>query len=135
MSFGRQSGPPASSKQIEYLKALVQKAGHDDLRSARHPLGLTQRQAGGKFTKGEASALIDQLLGGEGAGDATPATPAATTPGGTGPGAGDADGASLGHDAAAERLEAEQAELLRGMPAGLIAGELERRGWQVTSPF
>lgn len=134
MSFGRQAGPPASAKQMEYLRALVTKAGHDDLRSARHPLGLTQRQAGGKFTKGEASALIDRLVNGEAAGDG------ASGPTGAGAGAGPGresggDGASLGHDAAAERLEAEQAELLRGMPAGLIAAELERRGWRVTSPF
>jgi hypothetical protein len=131
MTFGRQSGPPASSKQMEYLRALVQKAGHDDLRSARHPLGLTQRQAGGKFTKGEASALIDRLLDGGGTGDGPPAASSA----GPVPGGGEGEGTSFGHDAAAERLEAEQAELLRGMPAGLIAGELERRGWQVTSPF
>jgi hypothetical protein len=108
---------------MDYLRALVEKAGHGDLRSARHPLGLTQRQAGGKFTKGEASALIDRLLDGGTDGDGP-------GPGGDGPTA-----ASGGHDAAAERLELEQATLLRGMPAGLLAAELERRGWTVTSPF
>jgi len=123
MSFGRQSGPPASARQVDYLKALVEKAGHGDLRSARHPLGLTQRQAGGKFTRSEASALIDRLVNGD-AGDG----------GGEDEHAGSAvlDG---GPDAAAERLEHEQATILRGVPAGLLAAELERRGWQVTSPF
>ena len=67
MSFGKQSGPPASSKQMSYLLSLVQKEGFTDFREARHPLGLTQRQAGGKFTIGEASALIDRLVNGESA--------------------------------------------------------------------
>jgi hypothetical protein len=35
---------------------------------------------------------------------------------------------------AAKRREAEQAEVLRGMPAGLLAAELERRGWAVSRP-
>ena len=123
MSFGRQSGPPASSKQVSYLLSLVEKAGHTGFRDARGPLGLTQRQAGGKFTKNEASALIDRLLNGEGgagAGDAAD---------------GEARAAAAEYDSAAERLEAEQAAILRGMPAGLLAAELERRGWTVTSPF
>jgi hypothetical protein len=121
MSFGRQSGPPASAKQVDYLRSLVERAGHTDFRDARGPLGLTQRQAGGKFTKGEASALIDRLLNGGDGGDG---------------GDGAADGTvDRGLDSAAERLEAEQASILRGMPAGLLAAELERRGWTVTSPF
>lgn len=123
MSFGRQSGPPASAKQMDYLRSLVEKAGHTGFRDARGPLGLTQRQAGGKFTKSEASALIDRLVNGEG-GD-----------GGDGTGAGSGLGTDDGLDSAAERLEAEQASILRGMPAGLLAAELERRGWTVTSPF
>jgi hypothetical protein len=123
MSFGRQSGPPASAKQMDYLRSLVEKAGHTGFRDARGPLGLTQRQAGGKFTKGEASALIDRLVNGEG-GD-----------GADGTGAGSGLGSDDGLDSAAERLEAEQASILRGMPAGLLAAELERRGWTVTSPF
>lgn len=122
MSFGRQSGPPASAKQMDYLRSLVEKAGHTGFRDARGPLGLTQRQAGGKFTKGEASALIDRLVNGEGG-----------TGGEAGTGSGLATDDGLG--SAAERLEAEQASILRGMPAGLLAAELERRGWTVTSPF
>src|SRR4051794_8560124 len=63
MAFAKQpSGPPASSKQVAYLQALLRAAGYADFREARHPLGFTQRQAGGKFTSGEASALIEQLL-------------------------------------------------------------------------
>jgi len=121
MSFGRQSGPPASAKQVKYLLSLIEKDGHTGFRDARGPLGLTQRQAGGKFTTSEASALIDRLLNGEGGGD---------------DGVGDETRAAAAeYDSAAERLEAEQAGILRGMPAGLMAAELERRGWTVTSPF
>lgn len=123
MSFGRQAGPPASAKQMDYLRSLVERAGHTGFRDARGPLGLTQRQAGGKFTKGEASELIDRLVNGSSA------------DGDGGAGGGSATGADRGFDSAAERLEAEQASILRGMPAGLLAAELERRGWAVTSPF
>jgi hypothetical protein len=117
MAFG-QSAPPATPKQVQYLLSLVQKAGHTSFRDARGPLGLTQRQASGKFSKNEASALIDRLLAGEG------------------DGSGDAgSGANTGEAiSAADRLEMERAEVLRGMPAGLLASELERRGWQVTPP-
>ena len=62
MSFGSSSGPPASAKQLEYLDALIAKAGYASFREARHPLGLTQRQASGKFSTGEAAALIETLL-------------------------------------------------------------------------
>ena len=56
------SGPPASTKQIAYLASLLEKVGYASFREARHPFGLNQRQAGGKFTVQEASGLIDQLL-------------------------------------------------------------------------
>lgn len=117
MAFG-QSAPPATPKQVQYLLSLVQKAGHTSFRDARGPLGLTQRQASGKFSKNEASTLIDRLLaedGGEGSGDGT-----------AGP-----TGEAI---SVADRLEMERADVLRGMPAGLLAHELERRGWSVTPP-
>ncbi len=62
MSFGQSSGPSASAEQLQYLEALIAKAGYASFREARHPLGLTQRQAGAKFSTGEASALIESLL-------------------------------------------------------------------------
>ncbi len=119
MSFGQQSGPPASQKQVAYLKSLLQKAGFEDFRAARHTYGLTQRQAGGKFTTREASALIDQLLGNETTED---------------------DGAMPTLPVTGERVRAEtvhadaRADLLRGLPAELLVAELERRGWQVAPP-
>lgn len=125
MSFAKQSGPPASTKQVKYLESLVEKAGFTGLREARHPLGLTQRQAGGKFSRGEASAMIDRLL----------ADPTGGTPGVDGDGSPVvADGPSGIELSAREQLDNEQAGLLRGISAGLIAGELERRGWTVISP-
>ena len=82
MPFGQSAGPPASSKQVTQLLALLQDAGYDGFRDARGPLRLTQRQAGGKFTREEADALIEQLEteaeSAPGVADAPGGTPAAT---------------------------------------------------------
>jgi len=118
MAFGQHSGPPASHKQLQYLEALVRKAGHDGFRDARGPLGLTQRQAGGKFTRDEASTLIDQLL------QADPDVPDVIGRG----------QATMEQGSAADRLEGERVQALKGMPASLLAEELERRGWVVQAP-
>ncbi len=118
MAFGQQSGPPASHKQIQYLESLLRKAGHDGFRDARGPLGLTQRQAGGKFTKDEASTLIDQLLAED---------PEVEAPIGAGR-------PTMEQSSAADRLEAERVQALKGMPATLLADELQRRGWTVQEP-
>ncbi|MCX6520444.1 MAG: hypothetical protein NTZ21_07250 [Actinobacteria bacterium] len=120
MSFGQQSGPPASPKQIAYLKVLLDKAGYGDFRSARQALGLTQRQAGGKFTSKEASALIDRLVGNE----PTEAPPVI----------GRAAAVEAEATAETDALGRSRAELVRGMPAELLATELERRGWIVIPP-
>ena len=61
MAFAKLSGQPASGRQVQQLAALIVAAGHADFRDARGPLGLTQRQAGGKFTSEEADAFIAQL--------------------------------------------------------------------------
>lgn len=102
------SGPPATPRQVQYLKALLEKAGYDSFREARRTYGLTQKQSSGKFTRQEASALIDRLANGE------PAEPAEPEPD-TG-------------------VAESQALVLRGMPASLLADELIRRGWTVTEP-
>jgi hypothetical protein len=102
------SGPPASAKQISYLQALLEKAGYATFREARRAYGLTQRQAGGKFTKQEASALIDRLVNGEP--EVDPET------------------------VLEEQANDTHALVLRGMPAQWLADELIRRGWQVTEP-
>ena len=110
MAFGQQAGPPATSKQVQYLESLIRKAGHDGFRDARGPLGLTQRQAGGKFTRDEASALIDLLL------------------------QADPEQEAVGENLAEQRLEVERIHTLQGMPADLLADELRRRGWTVAEP-
>jgi hypothetical protein len=133
MAFGQQSGPPASHKQIELLRSLLQAAGHDDFRTARHVYGLTQRQAGGKFTTGEASELIDRLTadefadppsesGGQSvvevAHEPLPATRAAPK------------------RAAPPRRNVvdSQRALVRDMPVEVLADELQRRGWIAMPP-
>src|SRR5215203_3798518 len=63
MAFGQQSGPPATARQVQELLSLLQDAGHVDFRDARGPMGFTQRQAAGKFTRTEAEAFIAQLQG------------------------------------------------------------------------
>jgi hypothetical protein len=118
MALG-QGGPPASAKQIQYLQALLRKAGHESFRDARRPLGLTQRQSNGKFTMSEASALIDQLVSGT-IGNADQL---------------DGQMALTGEEIAADlRIAAERLEIARGLPADILAAELERRGWSVSPP-
>jgi hypothetical protein len=109
MAFGQQSGPPAPANKIRQLLSLLQDAGHTDFRDARGPMGFTQRQAGGKFTREEADAFIEQLE--EAAhNDGPPAPPANAI-----------------RPSAAERA-------LRDVPSELLAGELQRRGWIVAEP-
>ena len=66
MAFGQQAGPPATARQVQELLALLHHAGHTDFRDARGPMGFTQRQAAGKFTRDEAeySAMIRAALAG-----------------------------------------------------------------------
>lgn len=119
MAFGQQSGPPATARQLRQLTELVVAAGHVDLRDARGPLGLTQRQAGGRFTRDEADELIARLEADvEAGGDPDPPP----RPGRS---------ASAARDA---RREAERRRTLAGMPAEALAAELQRRGWVVLEP-
>ena len=107
VAFGQHAGPPATSRQVDELLALLQAAGHEDFRDARGPMGFTQRQAAGKFTRDEAERLIARLQ-------------AASDEGGL---------------PAELRTHVSKPEsLLRGMPAELLAGELQRRGWLVVEP-
>ncbi len=108
MAFGQQSGPPASAKQMRELLALLRDVGHTDFRDARGPMGLTQRQAAGRFTRDEAETFIARLQGGE------------------------LDGSTLAA-APATRLSPQE-QLMRHLPAEQLAVELRRRGWTVTEP-
>jgi hypothetical protein len=109
MAFGQQAGPPAPARQVQELLALLQDAGHVDFRDARGPMGFTQRQAAGKFTRDEATAFIEQLQAAQESGDAPmPAEPKV-------------------------RLSAAE-QALRRVPAEQLAAELQRRGWVVLEP-
>jgi hypothetical protein len=122
MAFGQQSGPPASHRQIQDLLVLLQEAGHADFRDARGPMGFTQRQGNGKFTRDEADAFIAQLTeaaegtGPDEGGGARPRRPA------------------RGPVTAAERTAAAQARAIHEYPSDLLAAELQRRGWAVIEP-
>jgi hypothetical protein len=106
VAFGQQSGPPASAKQVRDLLVLLNEAGHTDFRDARGPMGFTQRQAAGKFTREEADAFIEQLE--------------AAAEGGEAP-------------APAPRLTAME-QALQKFPTPQLAAELQRRGWIVVEP-
>jgi hypothetical protein len=108
MAFGQQSGPPASNTQVRDLLELLREAGHTDFRDARGPMGFSQRQAGGKFTRAEADELIEKLRSAsDGEGDPAPVV--------------------------AERLSPRD-QSLRKMPDEVLAKELDRRGWIVIAP-
>lgn len=112
MAFGQASGPPASHSQIRELTELLQAAGHSDFRDARGPMGFTQRQASGKFTRDEADEFIAVL---QQAAEKTPdPPPASATP------------------KPAQRKRAEPQ--LEKFSDEQLAAELQRRGWVVMEP-
>ena len=119
MAFGQQSGPPATAKQVQELLSLLQAAGHSDFRDARGPLGFTQRQGGGKFTRDEADAFIAQLY--EEAEQAESTSASAPPPAPSSPARPKAKTAAA--DAALVKV-----------PSGVLAAELQRRGWIVVEP-
>jgi hypothetical protein len=115
MAFGQQSGSPATGKQVQELLSLLQAAGHSDFRDARGPMGFSQRQAGGKFTREEATAFIDQLQ------EPDHGPPSGDTP------------ASVPARVAPKRLSSAEQALAR-VPSSLLAAELQSRGWIVVEP-
>jgi hypothetical protein len=108
MAFGQQSGPPASATQVRELLGLLKEAGHSDFRDARGPMGFSQRQAGGKFSRDEAAAFITQLQDAESDG-ITPVAPPAWR-------------------------KSTQEQLLPLLSSEQLAGELRRRGWTAIEP-
>jgi hypothetical protein len=107
MSFGQVSGPPATAKQVNELLSLLNEAGHSDFRDARGPMGFTQRQAGGKFSRDEADAFIAQLQE-------------------------EAEQQSAAEAPAAVAVVIDDA--VRKLPTEQLAAELQRRGWIVAAP-
>jgi hypothetical protein len=108
MAFGQQSGPPASAKRVRELLDLLKEAGHSDFRDARGPMGFTQRQAAGKFSRDEADAFIAQLLDAESDGSVAIAAPA--------------------------WRQSAQEKVLSALPSQQLADELRRRGWTAIEP-
>ncbi|MGB0113763.1 MAG: hypothetical protein WBP59_11130 [Ilumatobacteraceae bacterium] len=129
MAFGQQSGPPATARQVNELLELLLEAGHTDFRDARGPLGFTQRQAGGKFTRDEADEFIAQLQResaenaefAETTGD--PDTPAVRPAPST-----------ATSNARPKRAATAREQQLRNLPTEELAAELQRRGWVVMEP-
>jgi hypothetical protein len=108
MAFGQQQGPPATARQVQEILTLLQEAGHSDFRDARGPMGFTQRQAGGKFTRSEADALLERLQNAEADGEQPAEVPI--------------------------WRKSVQEDLLGQIPAERLAVELRRRGWTVVEP-
>ena len=85
--------------------------------TARHRYGLTQRQAKGNFSISEASDLIERLTA---EAEAVPGdAPVFNDPGAL---------------KAQAKIDRERSALLRGIPAEVLADELQRRGWAVIPP-
>ena len=120
MAFGQASGPPASSKQVDYLASLLEERDYGTFREARHKLGLTQRQANGRFSVGEVSELIERLLEDDPDADAPSDRPVVAS--------------SIAADRAEAKLQRQREEAIAGVPAEMLAHELERRGWCCIAP-
>lgn len=118
MAFGQSAGSPATARQVQELLELLHLAGHSDFRDARGPMGFTQRQAGGKFSRDEAAAFIERLQ-----------QEAELEPG---PDTAHDAGATSAPVPVARPKSAEQA--LRRIPTEHLAAELQRRGWIVVEP-
>ena len=95
---------------------MLNAAGHTDFRDARGPMGFTQRQANGKFTRDEADDFIAQLNEWAEIAEAADAVPTPATP-----------PASKPKVTAAEKS-------LKNVPTEVLAAELQRRGWVVLEP-
>ena len=113
MALNRSSGPPANRRQLEHLLELLIAAGYEGFRDARGPMGFTQRQGNGHFTREEADAFIAELEGD----DHDPSAPSGTPSNAT----------------AAPRLSSEE-RAARALSAEVLAAELQRRGWVVMEP-
>ena len=138
MAFGQPSGPPATARQLRELTALVEAAGHTGFKDARGPLGLNQRQAGGRFTQDEAAELIGRLEaeaeGTEDVADVTSDRPGRRpAPDRSAPTTRVVPAGTTDAPPAASRRQSLARQLER-VPEDLLVDELRRRGWTVTAP-
>ncbi len=119
MAFGQASGPPASHSQMRELTELLQAAGHSDFRDARGPMGFTQRQASGKFTRDEADEFIAALQDAAHEASDPAQAPAASAPAPV---------------PAKPAKRARRDAPLAAFSDEQLAAELQRRGWVVMEP-
>ena len=133
MAFGQAAGPPAPQKQVDRLASLLAERGFDSFREARHPFGLTQRQAGGKFTSTEVDELIERLeaeavVAASLEGDVPAPEPSSRTSGAAVP------RSPAAAARAAAKNGARDATAVQRMDAAVLADELTSRGWCCIPP-
>mgnify|MGYP001275465042 CR=1 FL=1 len=133
MAFGQASGPPAGARQVDRLAELLERAGFSSFREARHPYGLTQRQAAGKFTVGEAEELIERLEAAELVQQGEPAPAAADLPPPRPVRAPEPTGSAPSAQRA--RTAQRKVDVLGAFGDDLLVAELERRGWCCITPI
>jgi hypothetical protein len=131
MAFGQAQGPPAGQRQLDRLSELFERAGYSSFREARHPFGLTQRQAGGKFTVDEADALIERLEAAEAVAEGAAPPPKPEPPVRPRVAPAPASQPSARRAASAER----RAAVLAAFDDRVLVDELERRGWCCIPPI
>ena len=102
-------------------------------------MGFNQRQAGGKFTRDEVTALIEQFEQEADAarddvqpGDAAP--PAQTPTPRAAPRTAARDGEAAGGTTTSPSTPSKVEQALRKVPSSMLAAELQRRGWVVMEP-
>jgi hypothetical protein len=128
---------------VQQLTELIQAAGHTDFRDARGPLGLNQRQAGGRFTRDEADALIARLeaeaeqseAGQSEAGQSEGEQPEGAIA--DAPERGTASPSARAPSPRVPTVDRRHTALvnrLPELPAEVLAAELQRRGWVVMEP-
>jgi len=105
---------------VDALATLLEERGYETFKEARHPFGLTQRQAAGKFTAGEVAELVVRIESGEGLDDGGP--PARTL------------GTAKADERAEARRRAREEEVATKIDAEVLATELSNRGWCVIPP-
>jgi hypothetical protein len=115
MAFGQAAGPPAAARDVARALELLEEAGFSSFKEARHPYGLDQRQAGGKFTRDQCAELIERL-------EADQVDTVAE------------DRQAAVDERATQRKADKQAELAATLPDEVLVAELERRQWMCVPP-
>lgn len=137
MAFGQAAGPPANARRVAELADLLDARGFTSFREARHPFGLTQRQAGGKFTTDEVDDLIARLEAEAEAGTEGPdGAPAVATEAAAPANRLKSPAPRVTAPAADRhaRRRSRQEEQVTGMDADVLATELVNRGWCCIPP-